>query len=393
MARRSGPFLALLAPLVTLTWLGGIVAGASTSPPPPARATTGAPPTSATTTTGLVALEPMPTATTRPTTSSTRTTTPRSPATTATTTPTPDPSSPSSSAGESSSSSTPDAAATTGPGHDAGFPADLAAIAATVPRSPPSNTTTLVSALGQLQRFGLNPTQAAIIGMGAFPVAGVGYYADDWLEPRLHPTPHLHQGNDVFAAMGTPLRAPADGVLSYGDDPGGYGLTAVVTMADGTYFLMAHLSATVLGRFSGDHVTQGQVVGFVGASGNANGVDPHCHFELHPRGGLAVDPKGFLDWAQADALARLPGLVRLYEGATARPAPTTALPSTTLLDPASAPIRGRDAAALGGRPPPPSPSGGSERPVASAVAGLALLGSSGGLARVRRVSRRAAPPA
>ncbi|HZT67713.1 MAG TPA: M23 family metallopeptidase [Acidimicrobiales bacterium] len=196
-----------------------------------------------------------------------------------------------------------------------------------VRRTGPTSTAPLLAALAQLQRFGLTPVQAAIIGMGQFPVAGLATYGDDFLEYRSFPTPHLHQGIDIVAAEGTPLRSPAAGVLRYSTaDPDGYGLTALVVQPDGTYFLLAHMSATVLGLASGASVKQGQVIGFVGASGDATG--PHCHFEVHPRGGAATDPKPFLDGALAQAMAQVPALVQAFAGPQQATAPVvTAVPS------------------------------------------------------------------
>lgn len=198
---------------------------------------------------------------------------------------------------------------------NAPFPAALQAIADSVHRSPPSNTSALIAALSPLEQAGMTPLQAEVAGMGQFPVAGSVYYSDDWLEPRPGPVPHLHMGDDIIAPSGTPLRAPATGQLTYSNsDPNGYGLTALVTQPDGTYYLMAHMSATVQGLTSGSPVTQGQIVGFVGATGDASG--PHCHFEVHPQGGAGVDPKPILDQWQAQAIAAIPAVLAAYKGGT-----------------------------------------------------------------------------
>ncbi|HMC51893.1 MAG TPA: M23 family metallopeptidase, partial [Acidimicrobiales bacterium] len=150
--------------------------------------------------------------------------------------------------------------------------------------------------------------------MGRFPVAGYAWYSDDWLEPRVGPPFHLHQGNDVFADCGLPVRSPLDGVLRLTNDPLG-GASAYVTQADATYVYMAHLSAYVAGEVNGQTVRTGQVVGFVGNTGDAQGGACHVHFELHPLGGAAVDPKPSLDQWINDALAAVPRLVALYGGA------------------------------------------------------------------------------
>ncbi|HEX5268166.1 MAG TPA: M23 family metallopeptidase [Acidimicrobiales bacterium] len=192
-------------------------------------------------------------------------------------------------------------------------PADprLQSVAADVPRTGGSTTWPLLTALSPLTHYGLSQLQTALVGFGSFPVAGPAYYTDDWLEYRSTPTPHLHQGIDIVAPSGTPIRAPTDGDLTYSNsDPDGYGLTAIVTQPDRTTFVMAHMSATVLGLATGAQVKTGQVVGFVGATGDATG--PHCHFEVHPRGGAGIDGKSLLDRWIAQALAGAPGLVAAF---------------------------------------------------------------------------------
>jgi hypothetical protein len=135
-------------------------------------------------------------------------------------------------------------------------------------------------------------------------------------------------GDDIVAAMGTPLRAPVDGVLTYDhSDPDGYGLDAVVTGSDKTFYRLAHMSATVTGLATGATVKEGQVIGFVGDSGDATG--PHCHFEVHPLGGAGIDPKPILDAWNKAAIAGVPALIAAI---TATPA-TTALPPVAIVLP------------------------------------------------------------
>jgi hypothetical protein len=57
-------------------------------------------------------------------------------------------------------------------------------------------------------------------------------------------------------------------------------------------------TAYARGLKSGARVTPGQVVGYVGDSGDANGIHPHLHFELHPNGSRAVDPYRWLQTGQ-----------------------------------------------------------------------------------------------
>jgi murein DD-endopeptidase MepM/ murein hydrolase activator NlpD len=195
-------------------------------------------------------------------------------------------------------------------------PPEYRALIASVVRSAPNSTDGLIKDLEALAPFGVTPQQAALIGFGHFPVAGPTRFTDDWWMPRFTPTFHLHQGTDLFAASGTPVRAPFDGVLKFGDEPVG-GLAAYVTMPDGTFFYAAHLSAFGAGFSPGAAVKQGDVVGFVGDTGDAVGGAPHVHFEIHPQGGPAIDPKPFLDQWLADARAHVPDLVAAYRATRA----------------------------------------------------------------------------
>ncbi len=97
---------------------------------------------------------------------------------------------------------------------------------------------------------------------------------------------HVHQGNDITAPYGTPIVAPFDGVASIASNKMG-GL-AVKVFGDFGFVYNAHLSR--FGRLGS--VDKGDVVGYVGATGNAGGA--HDHFEWHPGNGSAVDPYPFL---------------------------------------------------------------------------------------------------
>jgi murein DD-endopeptidase MepM/ murein hydrolase activator NlpD len=61
-----------------------------------------------------------------------------------------------------------------------------------------------------------------------------------------------------------------------------------IRTADGTYFFYAHLAALAPGIELGVPVRAGQVIGTMGSTGNA--AITHLHFEVHPRGGAAVNP-------------------------------------------------------------------------------------------------------
>ena len=127
------------------------------------------------------------------------------------------------------------------------------------------------------------------VQLEAKPVQGPCYYGDTWSTARGNG--RIHLGVDIAAAEGNQLYAVATGRISqiYTDSPGslsGNGLK--IARPDGTYFFYAHLSQLAPGIALGTPVTAGQVVGYVGHTGNAGG--PHLHLEVHPGGGSAVNP-------------------------------------------------------------------------------------------------------
>jgi len=97
---------------------------------------------------------------------------------------------------------------------------------------------------------------------------------------------HIHQGNDMMASEGQPIVAPFDGIAEAGHN--WLGGNAVYVRGPNGYAYNAHLSAYgKLGR-----VKAGDVIGYVGSTGDAGG--PHDHFEWHPGNGSAVDPYPYL---------------------------------------------------------------------------------------------------
>lgn len=116
----------------------------------------------------------------------------------------------------------------------------------------------------------------------ACPVPGATY-VNDWGFPRSGG--RAHEGNDLFAARGTAVRAPVGGTVSYATgDIGGKQFRLLAP--DGTVYLGSHLDAF------GDAgtVSAGATIGYVGSTGNAVGSRPHLHFEVHPDGGVAMNP-------------------------------------------------------------------------------------------------------
>jgi murein DD-endopeptidase MepM/ murein hydrolase activator NlpD len=108
------------------------------------------------------------------------------------------------------------------------------------------------------------------------PVHGRGQYSDDFGAPRYSGGYHLHAGNDIFAALGTPIVAPFDGRAQAATNSLG-GLAVNVYGARG-YVYNAHLVRVgALGS-----VRAGTVIGYVGNTGDAAGGPTHDHFEWHP---------------------------------------------------------------------------------------------------------------
>ena len=123
----------------------------------------------------------------------------------------------------------------------------------------------------------------------ACPVQGLDAVANNFgyvVSKRLGVPRHIHQGNDIAAPYGASIIAPFDGTAVASADPlGGW---AVKVYSPIGYVYNAHLSA--YGHLG--EVKAGEVIGFVGATGDASG--PHDHFEWHPGAGPAVDPYPYL---------------------------------------------------------------------------------------------------
>jgi murein DD-endopeptidase MepM/ murein hydrolase activator NlpD len=120
------------------------------------------------------------------------------------------------------------------------------------------------------------------------PVHGKGFFSRDFGAPRYAGGFHPHAGNDIFADEGTPIIAPFDGVAVAA--PNLLGGEAVKLYGAPGYVYNAHLSA--YGKLGA--VKAGEVIGFVGNTGDAFGGPPHDHFEFHPGNGPPVDPYPYL---------------------------------------------------------------------------------------------------
>jgi hypothetical protein len=145
-----------------------------------------------------------------------------------------------------------------------------------------------------------------------FPVLGPTTYTDDFGEPR---PGGPHQGIDILAPKRALALAAEPGRVEFWTHSASAGCMLYLHGASGTTYYYIHLNndltrrndnrgkcvagtAYAKGLKNGAKVGAGQVVGYVGDSGDANGIHPHLHFELHPNGGRAVDPYPWLQGGQ-----------------------------------------------------------------------------------------------
>ena len=137
-----------------------------------------------------------------------------------------------------------------------------------------------------------------------FPVLGQSRYFNDFGAPR-HQGPH--QGIDIVAPRKALALAAEAGRVKFHITSGNAGCMLYLYGASGTTYTYIHLNndvgitndnrgrcapgtAFAPGLKSGSRVAAGEPVGFVGDSGDANGIHPHLHFEVHPNDGAAVSP-------------------------------------------------------------------------------------------------------
>lgn len=123
--------------------------------------------------------------------------------------------------------------------------------------------------------------------LDAAPVRGACRFANSWQATR--GGSRFHAGVDLISPAGTPVVAAANGTLTRQTTGGANSGNAWwLTTSTGTYFFYAHLASFANGLSVGSRVQAGDVIGYVGSTGNA--VSPHLHFEIHPYGGGAVNP-------------------------------------------------------------------------------------------------------
>jgi len=123
------------------------------------------------------------------------------------------------------------------------------------------------------------PLSAMLIRM---PVIGIRPrdLSDSWHDPRDGGV-RLHKGIDIFAPRGTEVIAVVDGIVSYiGDQPKG-GHCLWLTTENGTAFYYAHLDRWAPGLYEGMEVQAGDLLGYVGNTGNAIHTPSHLHFGIN----------------------------------------------------------------------------------------------------------------
>ncbi len=159
-----------------------------------------------------------------------------------------------------------------------------------------------------------NGAQSFISGI-RFPIGGTYSVPliDSWGFPRMMGTSdeHWHEGIDIFAPLGSELVATESGTITNVGVGRLGGLKFWLTGDSGTKWYYAHLSDFAPGLAVGQRVQAGDVLGYVGNTGNALGTPYHLHLQMHPDGGDPANPypilKAASDWERtARASAGLP---------------------------------------------------------------------------------------
>jgi len=143
-----------------------------------------------------------------------------------------------------------------------------------------------------------SPTPRPVTGV--FPVRGAHDFGGSGSRFGASRTGHVHQGQDVSGAEGTPIVAPFAGTIIYNDyQEGGAGYYLVLHARNGRDYVFMHLKAGSLLVMEGAVVGRGQRIAQLGNTGHSTG--PHLHFEIWvggwQSGGHPIDPlPNLLSW-------------------------------------------------------------------------------------------------
>ena len=190
-----------------------------------------------------------------------------------------------------------------------------------------------------------------------FPIFGPVSFGDSFGAPRAGIPGGWHHGEDIFAPLGTPVLAVADGTIHQVGfiKLGGYRLW--LRDDSGNEFYYAHLSAYTTLAIEGKRVEAGDVIGFVGDTGDAEGGLPHLHFEIHPAAMLGLGYDGvvapypiLVAWRRAEDISFAAGriFVPTGSGADELPPPGAVLLQADDIAPASGLVPGALEQALSG---------------------------------------------
>jgi len=188
----------------------------------------------------------------------------------------------------------------------------------TVPETTVPETTVPTTTVPPTTTTTLPPCDEDFVYPMVFPILGSGGIGSPFGAPR-DGGRRLHAGNDIFAPHLQPIVAVADGTVSrIGGDEGISGNRIYIRHDDGWSTLYIHLNNDTAGTDDGNgrgvrsdlevgtEVTAGQVIGWVGDSGNAEGTVHHLHFELRDPNGNPVDPEASLGAAARSTVAAAP---------------------------------------------------------------------------------------
>ncbi len=164
--------------------------------------------------------------------------------------------------------------------------------------------TTAVVLLVLLATWAIAGTAGAAVPRLVFPIIGTANYSNDFGAPRASGG---HQGNDIMAAKRAPVVAVEAGRVVKYTRSNNAGCMLFLYGRSGTTYMYIHLNndrtmrndnrggcknrvAYAPGLASHERVRAGQLIAYVGDSGDADGIASHLHFEVHPNGGRAVSP-------------------------------------------------------------------------------------------------------